>query len=267
MSESSENTSTSETESEDEYDETDSDDGTLIYKLSNIEDRELHDKEATEWKYTDSAELDPLSDNFDILLQNAFDNNHAPLIIKQEVTKLFPLWNVYNTVVLDGKFGKGLYATQKIPKGHMFLAECGVIGNSDSTRMEAALLAIGEFTLAHSVLKAKTPDSWCPFPEFSLDHWNTVRSSVADNAYTLGSERRVLFHLTSRINHSCSPNAFRKHYKNQIQVFATRDISPGSEIFLQYSVKAGHEDKSHFECDCKRSLPDRKLIQKESSHI
>ena len=40
MSESSENTSTSETESEDEYDETDSDDGTLIYKLSNIEDRE-----------------------------------------------------------------------------------------------------------------------------------------------------------------------------------------------------------------------------------
>ena len=149
----------------------------------------------------------------------------------------------------------------------MFLAECGVIGNSDSTRMEAALLAIGEFTLAHSVLKAKTPDSWCPFPEFSLDHWNTVRSSVADNAYTLGSERRVLFHLTSRINHSCSPNAFRKHYKNQIQVFATRDISPGSEIFLQYSVKAGHEDKSHFECDCKRSLPDRKLIQKESSHI
>lgn len=229
------------------------DDGTLMCALDHQINRELHDEIAHNWIYNKKSDVDPRSDDFDMLIQEAMEDNHAPIIRRTSVADMFPLWNGYNVAVFDCKFGKGVFATEYIPKGHIFLAEVGISGNRDSLRMEAALLSVGEFTLAHQQLPPKYPDSWCPFPQFSLDQWNIVRSSVAENAFAVNSKRRVLFHMTSRINHSCNPNAFRRHCKNQIEIFATRDIQRGSEIFIQYSANAGHEDTSHFVCDCKNS--------------
>lgn len=49
------------------------------------------------------------------------------------------------------------------------------------------------------------------------------------------------------INHSCSPNAFMRRFRNTVEVYALRDINPGEELTCDY-------DDSHHDgtrpCTC-----------------
>ncbi len=73
----------------------------------------------------------------------------------------------------------------------------------------------------------------------------------SSNWFTLGA-KRALFALTSRINHSCSPNLVRTFSSGgaKVTLTFTRDIRPGEQLFIQYSAVAGHEDRLFFECPC-----------------
>ena len=160
--------------------------------------------------------------------------------------------------------GMGLgVITPKALKGEILvLTEIGIAGKQDGLRLPATLLC----THTRLSYKGSPPDSYSPFPDYTLDKFNSARLMVASNAFTVGSNR-VLFKFVSRINHSCDPNLVRRHTGSKIQLVTTRSIKAGEQLTIQYSAESGHEDQSHFKCPCKRSLAERKAIAKRGREI
>lgn len=76
-----------------------------------------------------------------------------------------------------------------------------------------------------------------------------------ENGFEMG-----IFPIFSRINHSCSPNAFHEYNKilKQLTVHALRDIKAGDQIFITYVDAAGYPsdmrdqklEPSFIDCHC-----------------
>ncbi|VDN99334.1 unnamed protein product [Rodentolepis nana] len=89
------------------------------------------------------------------------------------------------------------------------------------------------------------------------------QSVFSNNIVNIGS---MLFSTISLINHSCNPSAFLTMSKQGFGcLFASKALSPGSEIFLQYAGNNYDNSKErrqtflrsfHFECDCEACIND-----------
>ncbi|KAI6841288.1 hypothetical protein KC340_g2528 [Hortaea werneckii] len=165
-----------------------------------------------------------------------------------EKDQLFTLENV------PGK-GKGLIASQSIPKGTCIISEPPLFTTDaleDPNNIEKDLGRIvrslsKEGQRAFLSLHNNNPGS-DPFS-------NIIRS----NGYPLGPSSDIggIFPLVARINHSCLPNAQHawsdKHQK--MLVHAVRNIEPGCELTLSYiaggpSTERRKNIKTYFGFDC-----------------
>jgi hypothetical protein len=187
------------------------------------------------------------------------DSNARLELIQCKASDVWPKPGVARAVTVKKTphMGSGVFALAPIQKGTPFLREAGLRGDRDDIRLAAALVATGT-TLSFLPGDPGEPDSWSPFPDVSLQQWNTARRMASSNQYTVDNHR-ILFRLLSRVNHSCNPNAVRRHDKDGVTtLFALRDIKAGQQILLQYSPKAGHEEDSHFKCGCSATTAERK---------
>jgi hypothetical protein len=138
---------------------------------------------------------------------------------------------------IPGK-GRGLIATQDIPKSTMIISEtptmtvCGRMANMEqlenSIRQQLGTLAkdqIHEFLAMSNVY---------PFTNAS-ERW---RGIFHTNALPIGSKLDAggVFFQACRINHACDPNAqnFWNENLHQLTIHAVRDICKGEEITIYY---------------------------------
>lgn len=66
----------------------------------------------------------------------------------------------------------------------------------------------------------------------------------------------ILDYASKTINHSCDPNA---GVRNQSDLVALRDISPGEEITYDYSTTSGINDTWSMPCGCKSTACRKKI--------
>ena len=218
---------------------------------------------AKAWKWGESVKLDVLNSKFDAECDKAFAENARPELEEHKANEIWKLTNKhkFKTKAFSG-MGLGVYTPKALRAETKVLTETGITGKRDGLRLPAALLSSRTRLSFHG----KPPDSYSPFPDYTLKQWNDARLMVASNAFTVGANR-VLFNFTSRFNHSCEPNIVRQHKGRTIELITTRPINAGEQLTIQYSAESGHEDQSHFKCSCKRTLAERKKIAKRGREI
>ena len=229
----------------------------LIGTLSGLPSTQ-HDKVAKAWdrdkRWNKNVKLDVLKSKFDAQCNIAFAEN-----TRIELEEEKGIWKLTNPKNLKTKqfpdMGLGVYTSKAIKGEVLVLTETGITGKRDGLRLPAALLVSKTKLSFHG----DSPDSFSPFPEYTLKQWNTARLMVSSNAFTVNSNR-VLFEFSSRLNHSCNPNLVRQHKGEKMNLISTRNIKAGEQLTIQYNPKAGHEDISHFKCNCGRSLVERTKI-------
>ena len=219
--------------------------------------RESHDRIAIQWdsqnKYKTKVKLSVLSNDFEVKCDEAFDDGARPEVLNYEAEIVWPLWNPYGIAVGKTKdMGNGLVASGKIPANTIVLAEWGIMGTRDDCRLPVALLSTSTelYYPPMDPIAPLYPDSYSPFPDYTVAQWNQARHMVVSNAFTVNDDR-VLFGMVSRLNHSCSSNLVRKHFEDGLICLATtEDILPGDNLHIQYSSQSGHEEKEFFTCNC-----------------
>lgn len=158
-----------------------------------------------------------------------------------------------------------------IKQNELVFSETGLVDDKDSDIFAAAVLSFDltdlHFDSQRLEKRPKVPHAWSPFPEFSVKEFNRANLISLGNRFFVGDEndsRRALFNMSSRFNHSCTPNLVRKIVEHDedsgkctIMFYSTRDIQFGEELCYQYSIEAGHEDSEFFTCDCGQSLVER----------
>lgn len=172
------------------------------------------------------------------------------------------LWKIKDS---PGK-GLGLFATQFIKKDTVVFQEAPLIaGGPQWLQKEASFMVLSEekrraYMSLYSCCKChQTPCIETPFSKI----YNANNFEVRDTG------ENAVYKVTSRINHACMPNAFRRFTKaGNIVLFATEDIKKGDEITLDY-VGAGSAsvstrrpylaDKFGFYCRCKGCVGNKKL--------
>ena len=229
--------------------------------------RAQHDKIAKQWdrnnKWTKTVELNVLNSKFDAECEQAFNDNSKIELTEQKSNDVWKLTNPnkFGTKPFKG-MGVGVFTSKPLKGEVKVLTETGITGKPDGLRLPATLLA-SRVKLSHH---GNPPDSYSPFPDYTLKQWNQARLTVASNAFTV-NKNRVLFKFVSRLNHSCNPNLVRKHTGKKIELITTRKIKSGEQLTIQYSAESGHEDTSHFKCSCKKTLAQRQAISQNGREI
>jgi hypothetical protein len=237
----------------------------LLSVLLRENDRSTHNALAYEWddtnKYNHIVDLDILEPEFEDMCYTTFHDNGRPELKEYDPKIIWPLWNPYNFYLQKYKdFGLGMFTPTYLPHGMLVFSEKGIIGVKNGLRLPSSLLCTEVNDLAYQEMSERTPDSYSPFPDYTVEEWNKARLMVASNAFTLDKNRRILFYNLSRINHSCSPNLVRVHIGDRINLITTRTILPGEQLFIQYSVESGHEDTTFFECLCNKTWKQRNTV-------
>ena len=229
--------------------------------------RSEHQRVAEQWdkanKWKMRFKIDVLNKHFDGYCQRLFEKNFRPELKPHSPNKIWKLSNPNKFKLRKYKgMGMGVYTPKALKAETVVLTETGITGKRDGLRLPASLLATGVTLHAHG----SPPDSYSPFPDYTLKQWNNARLMVSSNAFTVGS-KRVLFNFVSRINHSCEPNLVRRHKGNKIELITTRPIRKNEQLFIQYSPESGHEDRSHFKCPCKKTLKQREKTERIGRNI
>jgi hypothetical protein len=181
--------------------------------------------------------------------------------------------DLFTLTPISGK-GKGLIATQRIPKGTCLISESPLFKTSQiqSSDVEREIIRIikslpKEQQRAFLSLHNNNPGKGEPFS-------NIVRS----NGYPLGpsSEDGGIFLNIARINHACLANAQQafNEKKGKETAFAVRDIEEGEEITIAYTIggpsssrRAKLKEFFGFECGCELcSLPEKELGESDKRY-
>ena len=163
--------------------------------------------------------------------------------------EVFPVTTFFELEIKDTKGrGKGLFAAEHIPEGHMVLYEKGVTGPAkNDLRMAASLIAVNEKTLS-KIQHVERERS--PFLDVTDTEWNNAKAMVAGNAYWPSRSTRIITVWISRINHDClRANVVRRIVNGVFYIMSLKPIEKGDEILIRYGPDAGHEDQSHFTCE------------------
>ncbi|QDS76452.1 hypothetical protein FKW77_004603 [Venturia effusa] len=174
---------------------------------------------------------------------------------------------------IPGK-GKGLVATQTIPAGTCLISERPLFTTADikSNDVERELVRIvkalpKDSQRAFLSLHNNSPGGKEPFS-------NIVRS----NGYPLGASSDIggIFPNIARINHSCWANCQQawSSTREQETAYAVRDISPGEELTIAYTIggpsrerKSKLKDFFGFDCRCEIcALPADKQRQSDERY-
>ena len=128
------------------------------------------------------------------------------------------------TVVREsGVHGRGVYATQFVPKGARIIEYAGQRVSWDSAPNDE-----------------NNPHTF----NFGLDNGEVINPEIG------GNEARW-------INHSCDPNCEAIEEDDRIFIYAMRDIGPGEELFYDYALEIDEpiteESKREFACHCHSS--------------
>jgi hypothetical protein len=184
------------------------------------------------------------------------------------------IWNVrsnnFNVNVQEAaEFGKGLFYTgsRVVPPGQLLFSETGIADAAEGVRLPAALIAT-KTSLKYDPDNFHGVHTYCMFHGVSVVNWNKASDMAHENWFTVGN-RRVLFKTSSRINHSCDPNMVRRHRTIRgtpvVEYISTKEIKPQDQLFIQYSVEAGHEDDDFFECACDRTREQRNETSRDNA--
>ncbi|KAF5241669.1 hypothetical protein FAUST_3743 [Fusarium austroamericanum] len=131
--------------------------------------------------------------------------------------------------------GKGLIATTKIPKGTRIIAESPLI--------KVPRECFSDDLLRQSVIKELSKlsqDQRASFYSLLNSHpkWGEEVGIVATNGLCAGPDQddSAVFLTTSRINHSCKPNAQNRWNQDlgKVTIHAVEDIEQGQEITITY---------------------------------
>lgn len=150
--------------------------------------------------------------------------------------------------------GKGLFATQRIPKGTLILSEVPLYTSPDSITPEDLCY---EVTRLPDDQQKKLRELYTNRPYASTAQW--YRGICMTNSFNVDGDMKVAY-KASRINHSCNSNSTRScdEPSDEVMIHAWRDIEEGDEITTNYIdsglTKAERQEslqKVHkFECAC-----------------
>jgi len=168
-----------------------------------------------------------------------------------EMNELFRIENVPDK-------GLGMITTQHIAQGTLILSEAAIFtmdfkatGRAARRKIDRELQKLSQkdrdqFSALHSCFESKG-----------------LMDRVRTNAFLLepgrGTSEVGIFLTASRINHSCTPNAYHSFNTNsrQLTVFAIKDIPENTEITISYIDHLDYEkrrgilwERYRFTCDC-----------------
>ena len=214
------------------------------------------------------AKLDVKDTGFDRDCEEAFDKNMRPELMKHNAKDVWKLTNSHKFILqaVEG-MGIGVVTNKDLRSETIVLSEKGLSGTKDGLRLPAALLSTGVELHSSGGNPENYPDSYSPFPDYSLVKWNKARMMASTNSFTMGSNKRMLCNFVSRFNHSCEPNLVRRHKGPTIELITTRAIKKGEQLTIQYSPESGHEDQSHFVCTCTATIDTREATAQRGREI
>ena len=195
-------------------------------------------------------------------------------------------------VGLTSSKGLGVFATQDIKPGALVLSESPLLvllvrgGTSQHVLRKVASLSPSDlddfYNLSHNKNclnseKRKAVQEACPAKQY-FRQCPEILAGVQDavvkiyliietNAIAMGSEHIGVFLMSSRINHSCTPNAHANYNPvlGKLTVYAIKDIKAGEELVtgyidcahpVGYRSEKLHEAGFNCNCDvCKTSAP------------
>ncbi|CAG8974815.1 hypothetical protein HYALB_00000429 [Hymenoscyphus albidus] len=172
--------------------------------------------------------------------------------------------------------GKGVIAAQDITPGTLLISEPPLLTTAVITSIPTT-----EADLARA-LKASSKGIQRAFLSLHNNYvgqGTPLTNIIRSNGYPLGASSDVggVFELTSRINHSCQPNAY--HGWNPLleehTVYAIRQISAGEEITLAYHYGGPSEyrkeilkERFGFDCTCSIcTLPPSEQKASDDRHV
>ncbi|CAD7940726.1 unnamed protein product [Amoebophrya sp. A120] len=167
--------------------------------------------------------------------------------------------NAFRVMEVDGR-GKGVIALEAVQKGELLWVETPVLSHcrpvqfatSHSFHPEEISMLWGQFSaLAESdksrVRSLANKSNNSRFAELSphqlvqtfatnaFQPEETTRMADVAGGSTRGSvSSDMLFLLTARLNHSCSPNCTRRVQAGKVTVFAARNVEKGEELTFSY---------------------------------
>ena len=142
-----------------------------------------------------------------------------------------------SVTVIAGK-GLGLVAAQDFKAGDKIIEEpVTLICSRNASRTTQVKQLLKQFRRLHTVEKLKVKRL------FSLGGSRSIFSIFSTNNFSINSHCCGLYIKTSRINHSCAPNAVYNCSNGSFskQVRALRSISKGEEISISYTDKFWQE--------------------------
>ncbi|OQD60462.1 hypothetical protein PENPOL_c004G02060 [Penicillium polonicum] len=156
--------------------------------------------------------------------------------------------------------GWGAFATSRIERGSIILRERAlfVIRDSSPEVIENCIVA------AACQLSPNQKAQLLLLRDNGSKEFANMLHMLAENSFSSTNEPpdHGLFVLASRFNHSCLPNAMIPSTRaDAIELYATKDIEAGEEIYFCYSsdLKAQTKYERHeyldFSCDCKACMP------------
>lgn len=150
--------------------------------------------------------------------------------------------------------GKGLFATQRIPKGTLILSEVPLYTSPDSITPEDLCY---EVTRLPNDQQKKLRELYTNRPYTSTAQW--YRGICMTNSFNVDGDIKVAY-KASRINHSCNSNSTRSwdEPSDEVMIHAWRDIEEGDKITTNYInsglTKAERQESLQrvhkFECVC-----------------
>ncbi|KAI1331456.1 hypothetical protein F5Y16DRAFT_422983 [Xylariaceae sp. FL0255] len=168
--------------------------------------------------------------------------------------------------------GLGMVATRTIPRGSLLVSERPIftIASQEAISVgwpfhvlenfEAMTKADQEKYLAlkgdHHLL-SQIDIFFLERAQKSDDKNADVCAIFLTNHTGMNEDGFAVYHLFSRINHSCSPNAASVYHQNsgQMRVYALKDLAEGDEVLISYGIDLlqPHEQRSallKFDCKC-----------------
>ena len=170
------------------------------------------------------------------------------------------------------RMGLGLFyrpsGGRSIEANTVVFSETGVIGRIEDLEFAAILLSTNIKLFYNDKVLETTSRLKSPFTGVSDQEFQKATAMARSNYFVIKGNKRVLFNIASRINHSCEPNLIRSHSSgshgdHRITLTSTKPIKPGEELFIQYSPLAGHEDCDFFACDCPRTSEQRAALDED----
>lgn len=176
--------------------------------------------------------------------------------------------------------GKGLVATQALPRGTVFLEEQPLFTQDAGCTNSSVLAALAGcsrdeqreyFALANAFKGGDTP---CKvLPALAIFHTNSFPCDDAPQTPP-AKRRRGIFLTAARANHSCTPNAGRVwDVAKQAMVFRTlRAVQAGEELCINYVDVLGSREERNanlwdhfgFECACEAcALQGEELVKSD----